>query len=76
MAGRKIKLLAAVLIFVLITGLLLPACGAEKGSVIERGTHAQLMALRGQYFKTYTAQYNTEEDLVPAAGKEEMSHVC
>lgn len=42
----------------------------DNGSVIERGTHAQLMALRGQYFKTYIAQYNTEEDLVPAAGKE------
>ncbi len=43
----------------------------DKGRIIERGTHAQLMALRGQYFQTYVAQYSTEADLVPAAaGKE------
>ena len=36
----------------------------DEGRIIERGTHSQLMANRGQYFATYVAQYNTEEDLV------------
>lgn len=38
----------------------------EDGRVAERGTHTQLMALRGRYFDTYVAQYNTEEDMVSA----------
>ncbi len=36
----------------------------EDGRVAERGTHSQLMALRGRYFATYVAQYNTEVDMV------------
>lgn len=50
----------------------------EEGRVIERGTHSQLMAKRGQYFATYVAQYSTEEDLVPenVSAKEAVNHVC
>jgi len=50
----------------------------EEGRIIERGTHSQLMAKRGQYFATYAAQYSTEEDLVPdtAVGKEVAGNVC
>ncbi len=36
----------------------------EDGRVAERGTHSQLMALRGRYFATYVAQYDTEQDMV------------
>ncbi len=39
----------------------------DGGRVAERGTHSQLMALRGRYFETYVAQYNTEEDMVVSA---------
>ncbi|MBE6760391.1 MAG: ABC transporter ATP-binding protein [Ruminococcaceae bacterium] len=39
----------------------------EDGRIAERGTHSQLMALRGRYFDTYVAQYNTEEDMVTVA---------
>ena len=39
----------------------------EDGRVAERGTHTELMALRGRYFETYVAQYNTEEDMVTVA---------
>ncbi len=39
----------------------------EDGRIAERGTHAELMALRGRYFETYVAQYNTEEDMVTVA---------
>lgn len=34
----------------------------ENGKVIERGTHAELMALKGQYYKTYQVQYGEEEE--------------
>ncbi len=30
----------------------------ENGSIIERGTHEKLLALRGRYYKTYCAQYS------------------
>lgn len=36
----------------------------EDGRVAERGTHSQLMAMRGRYFATYVAQYDTEQDMV------------
>jgi len=39
----------------------------DDGRIAERGTHAELMALRGRYFETYVAQYNTEEDMVTVA---------
>jgi len=39
----------------------------DEGRIAERGTHSELMALRGRYFETYVAQYNTEEDMVTVA---------
>lgn len=39
----------------------------DNGKIVERGTHAQLMQLRGLYFATYVAQYNTEVDMVTAS---------
>ncbi len=36
----------------------------DNGSIAERGTHSELMKKRGMYFRTYVAQYNTEEDMV------------
>lgn len=33
----------------------------EKGRIVERGTHKELMALRGRYYETYVAQYSKED---------------
>lgn len=35
----------------------------EKGSVVERGDHQSLMALKGRYYETFVAQYSEEEAL-------------
>jgi ATP-binding cassette subfamily B protein len=45
----------------------------HKGRVREEGTHAELMARRGVYFKLYELQYRDQErtvDLAPSAGPE------
>jgi len=34
----------------------------EKGAIVERGTHAQLLALGGRYRELYDRQYHFEED--------------
>jgi subfamily B ATP-binding cassette protein MsbA len=34
----------------------------EHGEIVERGTHAELMALNGRYRELYDRQYNFEED--------------
>src|SRR5439155_8673115 len=36
----------------------------ERGEIIERGTHAELLARRGSYFRLYSMQFRDE----PAAG--------
>ena len=33
----------------------------SEGRIIERGTHKELMEMRGQYYKTYQVQYGQEE---------------
>lgn len=33
----------------------------SEGRIIERGTHKELMEMRGQYYKTYQVQYGEEE---------------
>ena len=35
----------------------------SEGQIIERGTHEELMKMRGQYYKTYQVQYGKEEAL-------------
>ncbi|MDQ5852400.1 MAG: ABC transporter ATP-binding protein/permease [Chloroflexota bacterium] len=38
----------------------------ESGRVVERGTHAQLMALRGLYYRLYTLQFHRDAAPAPA----------
>jgi ATP-binding cassette subfamily B protein len=35
----------------------------EDGRIVEQGTHEQLMAARGGYWRLYTRQYEDEETL-------------
>ncbi len=35
----------------------------EEGRIVERGTHAELLALRGEYFDLYSLQTRTEQGL-------------
>jgi ABC-type multidrug transport system fused ATPase/permease subunit len=41
----------------------------EQGRIIERGTHAELFALRGRYFDLYTRQHGLETNLFLAPGE-------
>ena len=41
----------------------------EQGKIVERGTHAQLYALRGRYYDLYTRQHGVEENLFLAPGE-------
>jgi ATP-binding cassette subfamily B multidrug efflux pump len=39
----------------------------HKGRVRERGTHQELLARRGRYWKLYQLQYKEQERAAPAA---------
>ncbi|MGE5647916.1 MAG: ABC transporter ATP-binding protein [Acidobacteriota bacterium] len=41
----------------------------EAGRIIERGTHASLLGLRGRYWDLYTRQHGIEENLFLAPGE-------
>jgi ABC-type multidrug transport system fused ATPase/permease subunit len=41
----------------------------EQGVIVERGTHAELYALRGRYYDLYTKQHGLESNLFLAPGE-------
>jgi ABC-type multidrug transport system fused ATPase/permease subunit len=41
----------------------------EQGQIVERGTHAELFALRGRYYDLYTRQHGLETNLFLAPGE-------
>ncbi|HXY78505.1 MAG TPA: ABC transporter ATP-binding protein [Candidatus Acidoferrales bacterium] len=41
----------------------------EQGQIVERGTHAELYAVRGRYYDLYTRQHGVEENLFLAPGE-------
>ena len=41
----------------------------EKGQILERGTHAELYAMRGRYYDLYTRQHGVDENLFLAPGE-------
>jgi ABC-type multidrug transport system fused ATPase/permease subunit len=43
----------------------------EKGRIVERGTHAALLAAGGRYFEMYTRQHGVESNLFLAPGEGE-----
>jgi subfamily B ATP-binding cassette protein MsbA len=45
----------------------------EAGSIVERGTHAQLYALHGRYRELYDRQHGLEQNLFLAPGEEPVS---
>ncbi len=45
----------------------------HKGRVREMGTHQQLLAQRGVYYKLYQLQYKDQEISVPASGGSEVT---
>jgi ATP-binding cassette subfamily B protein len=40
----------------------------KAGEIVERGTHAELLANQGAYHELYMSQFRRQEDLEPAAG--------
>jgi subfamily B ATP-binding cassette protein MsbA len=42
----------------------------EEGRIVERGTHAQLLALNGRYRQLYNRQYGIEKDIFVNPGEE------
>jgi subfamily B ATP-binding cassette protein MsbA len=43
----------------------------EAGRIVERGTHASLLAAGGRYYDLYTRQHGVEENLFLAPGEDE-----
>jgi len=41
----------------------------EAGKIVERGKHAELLALQGRYHDLYTRQHGLEENLFLAPGE-------
>src|SRR6185436_4811944 len=41
----------------------------EQGEVVERGTHAELLARGGRYYEMYTKQHGVESNLFLAPGE-------
>jgi subfamily B ATP-binding cassette protein MsbA len=48
----------------------------EAGSIIERGTHAELYAARGRYYDLYTMQHGMEANLFLAPGEGEDANAA
>jgi ABC-type multidrug transport system fused ATPase/permease subunit len=42
----------------------------DRGAIVERGTHAELLARRGAYYRLYSLQFGDadEASMVPSAG--------
>ncbi len=47
----------------------------EAGRIAERGTHAQLYAMRGRYWDMYTRQHELDENLFLAPGEGDAVHL-
>jgi ABC-type multidrug transport system fused ATPase/permease subunit len=45
----------------------------EQGEIVERGTHAQLYAMRGRYYDLYTRQHGVENNLFLAPGEGDVA---
>jgi subfamily B ATP-binding cassette protein MsbA len=45
----------------------------EEGSIRERGTHSELLALHGRYYDLYTRQHELETNLLLAPGEGELA---
>jgi subfamily B ATP-binding cassette protein MsbA len=42
----------------------------EEGQIVERGTHAELLAMHGRYKQLYDRQYGVEKDIYVNPGEE------
>jgi len=47
----------------------------EEGSIVESGTHANLLALEGRYHDLYTRQHGLEENLFLAPGEGDTQRI-